>query len=85
MLDEYVSELKQSLKARRDADASAAIANGDAVVRGKVQGLDYALAEVDELFQKYLEPAEEPPAIKQWAKSESGGTGGRRFGARRVA
>lgn len=83
MLDEYVSELRTGLKARRDADAASAIASGDAVTRGKVQGLDYALAEIDDLFSKYLEPAEEPPAVKQWAND--GRHGGRRFGTRRVA
>lgn len=83
MLDEYVSELKQALQARRAAEADLVIGNGDPVGRGKVQGLDAAIATVDDLFTKYLEPAEEPPAVKQWAAKDARGP--RQFGSRRVA
>jgi hypothetical protein len=83
MLDDFVDELKQELLARRGADAASVISNGDPVTRGKVQAYDHALRVIDELQVRYLEPVEEPPAVRQMAEKER--HGGRRFGTRRVA
>lgn len=90
MLDEYVNDLKERLQTRRDVFTKTVIDGGDPVARGKVQALDLAIGDVDELFLSYCKPDEDeapPLTVSRTARGELAVSGDkvRRFGMRRAS
>lgn len=82
MLDDYVNDLKTRLQERRNLFAAAVIANGDPVERGRVQGLDLAIGDTDELFRDYCRPDEGEASPKSLTVNVEKA---RRFGMRRAS